>query len=170
MKKNMKILLICIGCILIAAVLVWCVGEKNREPLNVSKVTYICYAGDIQCCSMYVFTSDCHAKMYDIQYSRNKGYDLAGGEMPPEDEYTVTDFNISEEAWKEITDAVTKADFMHMDEELPRVDAFDAPSYYVKVEAGGDVHVSGGCNAGFGKDRESKRFKIVLDAIQKNCI
>ena len=50
-----------------ACMLAGCSREKHsRGPLELKKVTYVCYAGDVEEVSVYVFTPDLKLREYEI--------------------------------------------------------------------------------------------------------
>jgi hypothetical protein len=161
MKRYMIVL---IGLLIICA---FAGCAPNSEPtLIVEKVTFIHYFGDSHTIEMYILTSDFHLQKYVINPKDDSQIDLLGGEMPSKDEYIVEEREITESEWGNLVNILSRVDFMELEEELPRSEAYDAPSYYIQVETADDTHSSGGYNAGEGRDKANKRFKEILDEIR----
>ena len=148
--------------VLVAALLVFafagCTEKHERGPLKVTKVTYLVFSGDQPDVELYVLTKDLKVKQYNIRPEIGKTYDYLGGELPPEDCYEVTEFEIEESKWESMVNVLTRVNFMELLEEFTWDGSDDAPTYYIRVETEDAVHTSGGYNAGYKKDPENKRF------------
>jgi hypothetical protein len=155
LKKTVITVLVAALCIFAFA---GCTEKHERGPLKVTKVTYLVYSGDQPDVELYIITKDLKVKQYNIRPEAGKNYDYLAGELPPEDCYEVTEFEIEESRWESMVNVLTRVNFMELLEEFPWDGSDDAPTYYIRVETEDAVHTSGGCNAGFKKDPESRRF------------
>lgn len=147
--------------------------QRTRGPLAVKKVTYLVYYGGLPDVDMYIFTSDLKVKKYSIKPEGNKNYDYLAGELPSEDQYEITEFEISDGDWSSIVSILTRVNFMELDEDVSTKEMIDdGSSYYIKVETNASVHISGGYVAGYDDNPESRRFadarEYIENAIKNN--
>ena len=144
--------------------------QISRDPLDVKKVTYLVYYGGLPNVDMYIFTSDLNAKKYSINPESDKHYDYLAGELPSDDLYEITEFEISDIEWSGMVDVLTGVDFMELDEDMSTKEIIDdGSSYYIMVETTDAVNVSGGYVAGYDDDPDSRRFEEARQMI-KNTI
>ncbi len=150
-----------------SCMLAGCSREKHsRGPLELKKVTYVCYAGDVEEVSVYVFTPDLKLREYET-YPENVGkYDYPEGELPPEDQYTLKDYDIEETYWNNLALVFTRVNIMELDEEIPEGKGYDLESTYIRVETEDAVNKTGGYGAGLEDDSVSRRYSSAEDAIQ----
>lgn len=167
MDKFKKILVTVLAAVLCVFAFAGCTGQSPKEPLDVKKVSYLIYCGDIQEVRMYVITSDLKVTQYIIWPEDGTDYDYFAGELPTPDKYEVTESEMTEENWKSMVDALTEADFMTLLEEFTPDDSMDASTYYIKVETADGVHQSGGYNAGGHMDPESRRYSDARQAVER---
>ena len=167
MEKLKKIFVSILAAALCVLAFAGCTGQTPKEPLDVKKVTYLIYCGDIQEVEMYVITDDLKVTHYTIWPEDGKDYDYFAGELPTPDKYEVTESEMTEENWKSMVDALTEADFMTILEEFTNNGAMDASTYYIRVETSDGVHQSGGYNAGGSQDPESRRYSDARQAIER---
>ena len=167
MEKLKKICVSILAAALCLLAFAGCTGQTPKEPLDVKKVTYLIYCGDIQEVEMYVITDDLKVTHYTIWPEDGKDYDYFAGELPSEDNYEVTESEMTEENWKSMVDGLTEADFMTILEEFTNNGAMDASTYYIRVETSDGVHQSGGYNAGGSQDPESRRYSDARQAIER---
>ena len=95
-------------------------AEISRGPLDVKKVTYLVYCGGLPDVEMYIITSDLKVEQYHIRpdvYDKTY-YDYLAGELPPEDQYDITEFEITNSEWSSIVNVLTRVDFMTLDEDI----------------------------------------------------
>ena len=159
MKKTKKLiatLLLFSICILTFA---GCSGNKQRGPLDVKKVTYLVYCGDVNRVELTIITSDRQVTQYSITPQTNEKYDYLAGELPPENEYTIKEFEMSELSWSSMVNVLTRVNFMELKEDLTTTEQIvDGSTSYIKVETADAVHTSGGYAAGVSKDNANKRY------------
>ena len=142
-------------------------SQVHRGPLDVKKVTYLVYAGDLCHVDMYVVSSDLKVTHYSINPEADKSYDYLAGEMPSEDRYEVTESSTDELSWSSIVNVLTRVNFMELKEDVSDTTGTDdGSSFYIKVETADGEHVSGGYNAGYPDDSESRRFAEAKEYIQ----
>ena len=139
--------------------------KQERGPLDVKKVTYLVYSGDQPHVDLYIISEDLKGTHYSINDDFEKKYDYLEGELPSEDQYEVSDFEVSESEWNNIKLLVKRCGFMELPEELPPVEGDDIGSTYIKIETSKDVNKSGGYGAGAGSESEHVMFARVRDAI-----
>ncbi len=167
MEKLKKIFVSILAAALCLLAFEGCTGQTPKEPLDVKKVTYLIYCGDIQKVEMYVITDDLKVTQYTIWPEDGMDYDYFAGELPTPDKYEVTESEMTEENWKSMVDGLTEADFMTLLEEFTNNGAMDASTYYIRVETSDGVHQSGGYNAGGSQDPESRRYSDARQAIER---
>lgn len=167
MDKFKKILVTVLAAVLCVFAFAGCTGQSPKEPLDVKKVSYLIYCGDIQEVRMYVITSDRKVTQYIIWPEDGMDYDYFAGELPTPDKYEVTESEMTEENWKSMVDGLTEANFMTILEEFTNNGAMDASTYYIRVETSDGVHQSGGYNAGGSQDPESRRYSDARQAIER---
>lgn len=143
--------------------------QISRGPLDVTKVTYLIYCGGLHNVKMYVITPDLKVQKYDI-WPEIDTYDYFAGELPSEDHYDVTEYEITDTEWSSIVNVLTRVDFMALDEEMSTKDIVDdGSSYYIKVETSDSTHISGGYCAGLDDDPDSRRFAEAREMIENAC-
>ena len=145
--------------------------QHQRGPLDVKRVTYVEYSGDTPHVNVWVLTYDHKIKLYSVDPDGNMNYDYLSGELPPEDYYTESEYEMSENDWTSIVNVLTRVNFMELVEELPYSEGTcDAGSYYIMVDTSDAVHRSGGYNAGNEEGSDHQRFSeakgMVLNAIR----
>ena len=165
MKKTMTALVA--GIMFVALTLAGCSTQQNSSTSDVKKVTYIVLNSSqypSENLSMTVATPGA-VKVYVMGLDCFEQYDLFAGELPPEDEYELTEYQISKEEWNALINALDENRFMELPEELSKdergIPTLDASTYYIQVETGDGVHRSGGYMAGYGDDEEHKRFDAI---------
>ncbi len=124
--------------------------QVSRGPLNVEKVTYLVYIGGLPNVEMYIITPDLKVEKYDIKpLDYDKHYDYFEGELPPEDQYELTEYEISDLEWSSIVNVLTRVNFMELDEDMSTEELIDDGSTYaIRVETTDSVNTSGGYMAG----------------------
>ena len=144
--------------------------QISRGPLDVTKVTYLIYCGGLHNVKMYVITPDLKVQKYDIWHEIDKTYDYLAGELPSEDRYDVTEYEITDTEWSNIVNVLTRVDFMALDEDTSSKDLVDdGASLYIKVETSDSTHISGGYCAGIDDNPDSRRFAEAREMIQNAC-
>lgn len=155
---------------IIAAILVLTLGvsvitgcgqkKQQRGPLDVKKVCYLVYLGGIDRIELYVITSDYKVKEYSMSSDPNNKYDYINEELPPEGQYELKEYEISELSWTSMVNVLTRVGFMEIKEDLSaKGDIDDASSYYIKVETADAVHISGGYAAGTSGGSDNTNFE-----------
>ncbi len=140
---------------------------QQRGPIDVNRVTYVVYPGGICHVDMYILTPDLHVQKYSINPESDKNYDYLAGELPSEDRYEVTEYEMSDLQWTTIVNILTRVNFMELDEDMSTKDTVDdGSSYYIRVETAGSANTSGGYAAGIDKDADSRRFAEARQAIE----
>ncbi|MCR4566715.1 MAG: hypothetical protein K5769_01590 [Pseudobutyrivibrio sp.] len=134
------------------------------NKLEIKRVTYMVHSGDTPELYIYVITPE-SVKYYDIYPTSSGQYDWFAGELPPEDEYTLEEYDISEQAWTNMENVLKRVNFMNLPEEIKGGDAFDGSSRYIQVETADGKHISGGYIAGDGIGPTNTRFKRAVEAI-----
>lgn len=167
MEKLKKIFVSVITAALCVFAFAGCTGQSKKEPLDVKKVTYFIYVGDRDEIQLYIGTDDLKVTKYIIKPEEGTTYDYLAGELPSEDYYEVTEYEITEESWNSMVNALTEADFMTILDEFTNNGAKDASTYYIRVETADGVHQSGGYNAGGSKDPESRRYSDARQAVAR---
>ncbi len=140
--------------------------KQERGPLDVKKVTYLIYIGDQPIVELYILTDDHKVTEYYIRTDDNKQYDYLAGELPPADKYEVKEYEIEGSGWESMVNVLTRVDFMNLLDEFKAYGAYDASTYYIKVETADGVHTSGGYGAGMAQDPESRRFSEARQYIE----
>lgn len=164
MKKNVIALLA--GILLIPLTLAGCGTQQNNSTSDVKKITYILRGTDLGILTMYVLTSDCTMKEYEMGFDDFIHYDLFAGELPPEGRYEVIgEYKISEEEWNALVSAINENNFAELPEELPAGRVTDAAVIHMQVETADWTHETGGYMAGYEDDDESKRFRAIKDEL-----
>ena len=143
-------------------------AQVSRGPLNVEKVTYLVYIGGLPNVEMYIITSDLKVEKYDIKpLDYDKHYDYFEGELPPEDQYELTEYEISDLEWSSIVNVLTRVNFMELDEDMSTKEIIDdGASYYIRVETTDSVNTSGGYMAGYDDNADSRRFAKAREMIE----
>ena len=188
MKKTMTVLVA--GIMFVALTLAGCSTQENGSPdvtttptpspsatvtqENLQKVTYIISASMGHTPEMYVFVPDYSVKRYEMHSYNVTIDDLLAGDLPPDSEYTLTEYQISEEDWNALVNALNDNNFAELPERLQRdAIAEDVPNYYVQVETSDWDHETGCCTfRAPGDDEENKRFRAVdkkIDEIMKTA-
>ena len=140
--------------------------EVSREPLDIKRITYLVYCGGQPDVQMYIINYDLKVEKYSIRPEYDKAYDFFAGELPPEDLYEVTEFEISEQDWSSMVNVLTRVNFMELKEDMSTKDIVDdGSSYYIRVETTDAVNNSGGYVAGYDDDPENRRFAEAKDLI-----
>ena len=150
--------------------------QISRGPLDVKKVTYLVYCGGLPDVEMYIITSDLKVEQYHIRpdvYDKTY-YDYLAGELPPEDQYEITEYEITDTEWSSIVNVLTRVDFMTLKEDMSTKDIVDdGSSYYIRVETSNSVNTSGGYCAGWGDDADCRRFEeareMIDNAVWNKC-
>ena len=144
--------------------------EVSRGPLEVKKVTYLIYCGGLPDVEMYIITSDFKVEQYHIRpdvYDKTY-YDYLARELPPEDQYEITEYEITDTEWSSIVNVLTRVNFMELYEDMNTNDLVDdGSSYYIMVETTDSVHASGGYCAGYDDNADSRRFAEAREMIEK---
>ena len=172
MKKTKKLittLLLFSICILVFA---GCNGNGQRGPLDVKKVTYVVHSGDVHHVEVTIITSDRKVTQYSINPKTNESYNYLEGELPPEDCYTVTEFEMSELSWSSMVNVLTRVNFMELKEDLSTTETvYDGSTSYIKVETADAVHTSGGYAAGVSNNSDNKRYaearQYIINALKE---
>ena len=160
MKK--KIIASMLGILLVPLALTGCGTQKNIIGENdAPKITYVVAGGDIGIFEVYVLTQDYTLKRYDMSLDYFHKYDVFVGELPPEGEYRVTEYQIFKEDWNALINAINENNFAELPEELSGDFATDGTDYYVQVETADWTHKTGGYLAGYGEDEANKRFNAI---------
>ncbi|MCR5292453.1 MAG: hypothetical protein K6E28_06160 [Eubacterium sp.] len=135
-------------------------GSQSRGPLDVKKVTYVAYNGELPQAEVYVLTPDYKVTQYSVETDTEGHYDYLAGELPSEDKYEMKEYEISESEWTNLVNILTRVNFMEIKEELPYSEGTcDAGSFYIQVETSEGIHKSGGYAAGIEKDSDNRRFE-----------
>lgn len=184
MRKNVIALLA--GVLLVPLSLAGCSMQENGSPTHTTtptpspsatnaqesdlpKITYVVVGGDGMIFRMYVLTPDYTVKRYDLNLEYYNQYDFFAGELPPEGEYRVDKYQISEENWNALVGAINENNFAELPEELPEdeegMPVLDGTTYYIQVETSDGVHKSGGYEAGRWDDKENKRFRAIQEKL-----
>lgn len=167
MNSLKKTVLTVFSVMICIALLTGCTLEQKKEALDVKKVSYLVLWGDRPEVELYIITSDRKVIQYNIRPEEDKTYDYLAGELPSEDNYEVTEYEMTEASWNSLVNTLTEADFMNLLEEFQPDDSDDSSSYYIRVETSDDVHQSGGYNAGGHMDPESRRFSNARQAVDR---
>ena len=113
-----------------------------------------------------MITPDSAVSCYDFtDYWVSNPFNYFTDPLPPEGDYTVTEWQFAEGGWSRIVEALEESRFMGLPEEIPPFDGHDAPSYAIEVAANDNIYRSGGYGAGENTDKVSQRFKKVLDSL-----
>ena len=140
---------------------------QQRGPIDVNRITYVVYPGGICHVDMYILTSDLHVKKYSIDPEGDKNYDYLAGELPSEDRYEVTEYEMSDLQWSSIVNILTRVNFMELNEDMSTKDeVYDGSSFYIRVETSDSANTSGGYVAGYDDDPDSRRFAEARQAIE----
>ncbi len=169
--KKIKMMILSVGLVILLLSSAGCGADKtdvkSKVYLEVNKVTFLRYSGDSQKIEMYIFTPDCHVDKYLIDSKENNQSDLLSGKLPAKDEYNISQYEITEEAWNNLVIIIARENFMELEEELSHEEVYDAPSIYIQVESSDAVHKSGGYSAGEGENSDDRRFRIIVQAIDE---
>ena len=141
--------------------------QVSRGPLEVKKITYLIYCGGLPDVEMYIITSDLKVEKYYIKPDRyDVNYDYLAGELPPEGQYEITEYEITDEEWSSIVNVLTRVNFMELEEDMSTKDIVDdASSEYIMVETSDSVHTSGGYCPGIDDNADSRRFAEAKEMI-----
>ena len=142
-------------------------GCVEKPRLDVRKISYLEYSESTGHTEFYVITSDRKVTQYTVDPDDGKTYDYFAGELPPGDRCKVTEFEIDEQEWTSIVNVLTRVDFMTLLDEFTPPTTEDGITYYMQVETADGVHKSGGYEAGFKKDPESRRFSEARQEIAR---
>ena len=144
-------------------------GSGSGEALDISKVTYVKSPGNQQNIEMYVISSDCTVKHYDIKQTSDKKIvikDLFEGKLPSAEEYTVDSSKVSPEGWQQLENKLNETEFIYLSGDVSYTDQLmDEGSFFVEIQTGMIKHLAGGYNAGRGKDKDNKKFRSVTDIL-----
>lgn len=143
-------------------------AQVSRGPLNVEKVTYLVYIGGLPNVEMYIITPDLKVEKYDIRpLDYDKHYDYFEGELPPEDQYEITEYEITDLEWSSIVNVLTRVNFMELDEDMSTEELIDdGATYAIRVETTDSVNTSGGYMAGYDDNADSRRFAEAREMIE----
>ena len=141
--------------------------QVSREPLEVKKITCLVYCGGLPHVIIYIITSDLKVEKYYIKLERyDVYYDYLAGELPPEDQYEITEFEITDQEWSSIVNVLTRVNFMELDEDVSTESIVDdASSCFIMVETSDSVHTSGGYCPGIDDNDNSRRFAEAWEMI-----
>ncbi len=141
--------------------------QVSRGPLEVKKITYLIYCGGLPDVEMYIITSDLKVEKYYIKPDRyDVNYDYLAGELPPEGQYEITEYEITDDEWSSIVNVLTRVNFMELDEDVSTESVVDdGSSYYIMVETSDAVHTSGGYCPGIDDNDNSRRFAEAWEMI-----
>lgn len=167
MEKLKKTFTVFLVAALFSFALTGCLMSGKKEPLKVKKVSYLVITQSVNRAEFYVITDDRKVTQYSITPEGDKTYDYFAGELPPEDNYKITEYEIDEQSWESVVNELTRVDFMILLEEFPPVNSDDGSTYYIQVETEDGIHKSGGYEAGFRKDPENRKFSDVRQCIAK---
>lgn len=141
--------------------------QISRGPLEVTKITYLVYWGGLNKVEMYVFTPDLKVEKYSIYPEGDKTYDYLAGELPSDDLYDITEFEISDLDWSNMVNVLTRVNFMELEEDMSTKDIVDdGASHFIMVETTNAVNISGGYVAGYDDDPDSRRFAEAREMIE----
>ena len=127
--------------------------QISRGPLEVTKIIY--------------FTPDLKVEKYSIYPEGDKTYDYLAGELPSDDLYDITEFEISDLDWSSMVNVLTRVNFMELEEDMSTKDIVDdGASYFIMVETTNAVNISGGYVAGYDDDPDSRRFAEAREMIE----
>ena len=135
--------------------------------MEVKKITCLVYCGGLPHVIIYIITSDLKVEKYYIKLERyDVYYDYLAGELPPEDQYELTEFEITDQEWSSIVNVLTRVNFMELDEDVSTESIVDdASSCFIMVETSDAVHTSGGYCPGIDDNDNSRRFAEAWEMI-----
>ena len=163
-RKNISILIS--AFIVFALVFTACTSEGATSDLNVQKITYSVMYGDHIGSEIIVISSDLNMQKYEIKEEIDASVDLKTGELPPEDDYILKEYTITEENWKALTDSIAENKFMDLPEDLSNSkEVADAGNSYVTVTTDKTTYTVGGHDVSGGKDRANQRFAKIEEKI-----
>jgi hypothetical protein len=163
-RKNISILIS--AFIVFALVFTACTSEGETSDLNVQKITYSVMYGDHIGSEIIVISSDLSMQKYEIKEEIDASVDLKTGELPPEDEYILKEYTITEENWKALVESVNENKFMGLPEDISNSkEVADAGSCYITVTTDKTTYTVGGYDAGGDKDRASQRFAKIEEKL-----
>jgi len=143
MKKSISTILV----IILLVTLNGCAG-KNYNPSNVEHITLMRVAFFGPEYEVFVITPDYMVKQYDFTlYWINNSFDYFSDPLPPENEYKLTEWQITETSWNNMTEVLRKNRVFRLPDEIAPVKGEDFGSYYIEVAANGITHKSGGYGA-----------------------
>ena len=157
MKKSISTFLI----IMLLFTLNGC-AKKNYDPSNVERITLMRVEFFGPEYKVFVITPDYMVKQYDFTlYWINNSFDYLSDPLPPENEYDLTEWQITETSWNNMTEVLRKNRFFGLPEEIRPVRGEDFGIYYIEVAANGITHKSGG----YGATDTNNRFKNAWNGI-----
>ncbi len=162
-KKKRLITKICIYGFFVAIIIAQLFWLYCYKRLDVIKVTYVYYSGDNPSVYMKVYTNDCTVKRYSFNGSWNTGCDLFAGELPPEDEYTVSEYKITQESWDRLVESLSKERFMSLPKNLQKGIVFDGATLCIQVETSSGTHKVESWMPSNGDGLAQKRFDRVWE-------
>lgn len=164
MKK--RVMVWCILLLLGGSALIGC-KTKNESDLDIRRVTLLRYVGDVFLIKMHVLAADGTLQSYKIQPSPDSRFDPFIGEMPSEDEYTLSERTISKEDWDALIKVIDENNALRLPRNVSHSrSVYDADTIYIGIETEEAVFWTGGYNAGRGLDRANKRFRRILNTLQ----
>jgi len=137
-------------------------ADKKYDPSNMERITLVRIEGFGPEYEVFVITPDYVVKQYDFTlYWINNIFDYFSDPLPPEDEYMLTEWQVTEASWNNMIEVLRKNRFFGLPNEIAPVRGADFGSYYIEVAANGITHKSGG----YGATYKNNRFKNAWNGI-----
>ena len=164
----MKTLAIIILILVLLLTLLGC-SAKPADLVDVKKITLQSIILDPADYKVFVITPNYMVSQYDFTaYWIYNIFDYFSDSLPNENEYSYSEWRITEDSWNYIVEALGQNLFFELPEDISLKNGEDYPIYYIEVEANGITHKSGGYGAGYNKDKAGSRFKNILNAITES--
>lgn len=159
MKKIITILLLLLT-------LSACGGEKK----NITRVIYEIWGGDTISYQVYEFAGDklvCYDFSAYLMENQGEKFSFLEDALPEAEQYSRSEFPLSEEDFKAISETINEKRFGDLSPEL-LAEGMDMPTFYITAyDDDGWVKTAGGYGAGYGKDKENERFGAISERLNE---
>ena len=144
-----------------------CTSESD-EPTSVEQITFMHIEFDPPSYEVFVITPDYMVKHYDFtQYWMDTSFDYFTDPLPPDDQYTVEEWQSTEVQWNSMVDVVLENKFLDLPETIELKDGNDFGFSYIQVVANGVTYKSGGYGAEYVSDKAGKSFKAIMSEVDE---
>ena len=134
-------------------------SQNKIETVTLSNINYFLPNYEV-----FVVSSDCTIKKYDFtEYWLNNPFSYFDYPLPPVDQYTEIEWNITEEKWQELIKILNKNKAFNIPNKMKPINGNDFPITYIEINTEGSDYRFGGYGAGYGKGVYQRQFREIND-------